>query len=463
MSDFWRLITLGDPNTRVVLLGASLLGLTSGVIGTFTVLRRRALVGDALAHAALPGICAAYLIVGDKSLIAFLLGALVFGVLGVLCISFIRSHTRIKEDAAIGIVLSSFFGFGIVLSRIIQNQPTGNRAGLDTFIFGKAAAMLRQDVLIIAIIAAVVLLVVFLLFKELSSLCFDRDFAATQGWPVFALDVLLMGLICVCTVIGLPAVGVVLMAALLIIPAAAARFWTERLSIMLVIAGALGLASGAIGTALSALHFEYVVAGRTMQLTIPTGPAVVLVSMTGFVLSLLLAPQRGVIADLWRRRRFSGRIAAQHVLRAVYEVGESGGDFSRPVTFDSLLRLRSWSAAALQRSLDRAVRRKQIVAGAGGFLLTPEGLEEAARLVRTHRLWETYLVTEASIAPDHVDRDADEIEHVLPPDLIARLEETLRRQGRLPAGLGATGSLPASAMTSGFIPASPHPVGDRRS
>jgi len=456
MSDFWRLITLGDPNTRVVLLGASLLGLTAGVIGTFTVLRRRALVGDALAHAALPGICTAYLVVGDKSLIAFLIGALVFGILGVLCISFIRSHTRIKEDAAIGIVLSSFFGFGIVLSRIIQNHPTGNRAGLDTFIFGKAAAMLRQDVLIIAIIAVVVLAAVFLLFKELSSLCFDRDFAATQGWPVFALDVLLMGLICVCTVIGLPAVGVVLMAALLIIPAAAARFWTERLSIMLVIAGSIGMASGAIGTALSALHFEYTIESRIVHMAVPTGPAVVLVATTCFLLSMLLAPQRGIIADLWRRYRFSTRIAAHHVLRALYEIGEVGGDFSNPVSFDALLRLRSWSAAALQRELDRAASRTLIRAVPGGFALTDSGLAEAVRLVRIHRLWETYLVSEASIAPDHVDRDADEIEHVLSPDLIARLEDTLRRQGRLP---GAAGGAAASANAECVIPTSPHPIG----
>lgn len=458
MSDFWRLITLGDPNTRVVLLGASLLGLTAGVIGTFTVLRRRALVGDALAHAALPGICAAYLIVGDKSLIAFLFGALVFGILGVLCISFIRNHTRIKEDAAIGIVLSSFFGFGIVLSRIIQNQPTGNRAGLDTFIFGKAAAMLRQDVMIIAIIAVVVLATVYFLFKELSSLCFDRDFAATQGWPVFALDTLLMGLICVCTVIGLPAVGVVLMAALLIIPAAAARFWTEQLSIMLVIAGGLGMASGAIGTAISALNFEYTANGRTMEMAVPTGPAVVLVATAGFLVSMLLAPQRGVIADLWRRHRLSTRIASQHVLRALYEIGEAAGDVSRPVSFDALLPLRSWSAAALQRELDRATAAGQVHAVPGGFALTDAGLAEAARLVRTHRLWETFLVSEASIAPDHVDRDADEIEHVLSPDLIARLEETLRRQGRLPGTSRAMGGAPASAAGLN-VPTSPHPIG----
>jgi manganese/zinc/iron transport system permease protein len=423
LSDLLRLLSLQDPNTRVVLLGVALLGLTSGVIGSFAVLRRRALIGDALAHAALPGLCMAYFVVGDRSFVAFLLGALVFGVAGVLCITFIRTHTRVKEDAAIGLVLSSFFGLGIVLSRIIQNQPTGNRAGLDTYIFGKTAGMVRQDVLLIAIVSAIILALVIVLFKELSALCFDRDFAATQGWPVTVLDVLLMGLICVCTVIGLPAVGVVLMAALLIIPAAAARFWTERLSIMLLVAGAIGLVSGLFGSAASAVT------------RFPAGPAIVLVAATLFVVSMLFAPGRGIVADVLRKRSISRRIAIQHVLRGIYEIGESAGDFDRPVSFDQLLRVRSWRGPELWWELDRATRRGLVHFEQGAYRLTGEGLTAAARLVRTHRLWEIFLMERASIAADHVDRDADEIEHFLPPALIAQLEEELRRQGRLPQAI----------------------------
>src|SRR5688572_3108879 len=166
MDDLIRLITLQDANTRVVLLGIALLGLAAGVVGSFAVLRRRALVGDALAHASLPGVCMAYFVVGDRNFAAFLAGALVFGVLGVAAISLIRAYTRIKEDAALGIVLSSFFGLGIMLSDIIQRQPSGNRAGLDTFIMGKAAGMVRQDVMIIGGVAAAVLAATALLFKE---------------------------------------------------------------------------------------------------------------------------------------------------------------------------------------------------------------------------------------------------------------------------------------------------------
>src|SRR5262245_5145817 len=207
-----------DPTTKV-LLGTSLLGLSSGVIGSFAVLRRRALLSDALAHAALPGICVAFLLSGHRSFLALLTGAFLSGLLGVGVISVLRRHTRTKEDAAIGIVLSVFFGLGIALSRIIQNQPLregGSRAGLDNFIFGKTAGMLVEDVYVILALLAFLLLVVTLLYKEFKLVSFDPEFAAVQGWPTLWLDLALMGLLALTAVVGLPAVGVVLMAALLI-------------------------------------------------------------------------------------------------------------------------------------------------------------------------------------------------------------------------------------------------------
>jgi len=430
MDDFLRLILLRDANTRVVLLGATLLGACSGAVGTFAVLRRRALLGDALAHASLPGLCMAYFVVGDRSFVAFLIGAMIFGLLGVACVSFVNAQTRIKEDAAIGIVLSSFFGLGIVLSRIIQNQPAGNRAGLDTYIFGKAAAMVRQDVMLIITVSAVVLLLLTALFKEFRLLCFDRAFAASLGWPATLLDGLLMALICLITVVGLPAVGVVLMAALLIIPAAAARFWTEDLLRMVLIAAGLGGVAGLAGTSISA-----------MMSRLPAGAPIVLAASAAFILSMLFAPRRGVVADLLRRRRLRLRVSRQNVLRALFEIQERSGS-TAPAAFGDLLAMRSWSAAELERSLERAERDGLIVGTLDRWGLTPHGQDEAARVVRAHRLWELFLVEQADIAPDHVDRDADQIEHVLPPELIARLEQQLAAAGRLPK----------------VVPRSPHPI-----
>lgn len=433
MDELVRLLTLQDANTRVVLLGTSVLGIAAAVIGTFAVLRRRSLVGDAVAHAALPGVCVAYFVVGDRNFAAFMLGALVFGVAAAAFVSFVRSATRIKEDAAIALAISGFFGLGIVLSRIIQNQPSGNRAGLDSFIFGKAASMVGSDARLILIVAAAVLSTVGLFYKEFKLLCFDRDFAGSQGWPALTLDLLLMALVCTCTVVGLPAVGVVLMVSLLVIPPVAARFWTNRLSTMIYIAAALGGLSGALGTALSAtLPTPDGVLSRGW----PTGPLITLVATAAFIISLLLAPKRGLIADLIRRVSVRTKIEEQNLLRAVYEHLEPGNDLSR-----------EWRVSdidAATKCLPRMVRKGLVQRrGAHAYALSSAGQYEATKVVRAHRLWELFLIQQADIAPDHVDRDADQIEHVLAPEVLAQLEERLHAMGRLPLG----------------VPRSPHPIG----
>ncbi len=291
--DLIRLLTLQDANTRTVLVGTALLGVASGVVGGLAILRRRALVGDAVAHAALPGVCIAFLIVGERDFGFFLLGALIAGIVAAVMISLLRLYTPIKEDAATAISIGSLFGLGLVLSRRIQDLPSGNRAGLDGFIFGKAAAMVRSDAIWIGTAALAVLVVVILLYKELKVLCFDRDLAGAMGFRVLPLDLLLMGLVCVCVVVGLPAVGVVLMVALLVIPPAAARLWTDRLAVMLVLSGGFGLLSGVLGTALSA---TMPTPSGAMTRGWPTGPLIVLVAGSIFLVSLIVSPKRGLVA-----------------------------------------------------------------------------------------------------------------------------------------------------------------------
>jgi len=298
--DLIRLLTLQDATTRTVLLGTGSLGLVSGVVGAFAMLRRRGLVADAVAHASLPGICVAFLLVGGRGFGALLLGALVFGILAAWAITLIRGVTRVKEDAAIGIVIGAFFGLGAALSGVIQRQPGGNKAGLDSFIFGKAAAMVRDDALLISGVCAATLLLVFMLYKEFKLLCFDEPFGASQGWPTLHLDLLLMFLVCVCTVAGLPAVGVVLMVALLIIPPAAARLWTNRLGPMVALSGVIGATSGLAGTALSAVLPSPGDRGW------PTGPLIVLAAASVFIISLLFGSARGVFPGLLRRRPAGG-------------------------------------------------------------------------------------------------------------------------------------------------------------
>lgn len=293
---------LGIPyNTSIVLAGVCLLGASAGVIGAFAVLRKRALTGDALAHASLPGVCLAFLIVGDKDFASLLAGAFVAGLAGIGVIAFLSRWTRLKEDACIGIVLGTFFGAGTVLLSLIQKMPDGSKAGLNSFILGKAASMSLADVRMISFLALATLTVVAVLHKEFKLTTFDPGFARVQGWPDFWLDLLLMMLIAVAVVIGLPAVGVVMMAALLIIPAVSARFWTDRFGRLLILAALFGIGMGLAGTVLS-----------DWPANLPTGPAIVLVGTGLFALSALAAPRRGLLARLLIQRRLQKSLRLRH-------------------------------------------------------------------------------------------------------------------------------------------------------
>ena len=283
--------------TTLVLWGTVLLGMTAGLVGTFAYLRRRALAGDVIAHAALPGLCLAFLITQSRSMGVLLTGALITGVAGAFLMSLLRRVSRLREDAILGTVLSIAYGLGIALTRTIQNHYRNERgADLESFIIGRAATMLAGDVLQIAATSVACSIVVVLMYKELKLLSFDESFCRVQGWPATRLDLLLMFLTAVTVIAGLPAVGVVLTAALLVIPAAAARFWTDRLSGMMTIAAGIGGVSGAIGTLLSA---------RLDQM--PTGPLVVLTAATLFVVSWMFAPKRGW---LWNRGVSQEELAA---------------------------------------------------------------------------------------------------------------------------------------------------------
>ncbi|HYG78172.1 MAG TPA: iron chelate uptake ABC transporter family permease subunit [Planctomycetota bacterium] len=432
-------------NTFLVLAGSGLLGLTAGVVGAFAVLRRRSLMGDALAHAALPGLCIAFLLYQQRNFFIFLAGATVTGILGVLCVSWLRHNTRIKEDAAIGLVLSVFFGMGIVLSSIIQDLPTGQKAGLDSYLLGQTAGMVMQDLISIIAVSLAALLVLLLFFKEFTILSFDPEYAAVQGWPTFLLDLAMMGLLVITTVIGLPAVGVVLMAALLIIPGVAARFWTDQLKWMLILAALFGLITGIAGTAASATLSD-----------LPAGPVIVLTGTIIFLFSMLFAPRRGILSRGIEHLRLRATIARQNLLRSMYEFTEPALPERRAIAIEELTRARSWSAGQVERLLSREARRSHVEPVAGGWRLTPSGVEAAAQVVRSHRLWETFLIENAEIAPDHVDRDADQIEHILSPDLLHKLEEHLREAGRWPRGAGELPPASAHATPALFpTPAQP--------
>lgn len=407
--------------TQKVILGTSLLGCVAGVIGSFAVLRRRALVGDMLAHASLPGICLAFLLMGRRNIAGLMLGAFAAGIAAVGILALLRRWTRTREDAAIGIVLSTFFGAGIVLLTNISRMPLGGKAGLQSFLFGAAATMRSIDIAIIAGVSIVCLILLVLFYKEFKVYSFDPEFALSQGWPGLALDLMMMGTLTAVTIAGLPAVGVVLMAAMIIIPGAAARFWTNRLGWMLVLSGLAGALMGSLGTLLS------------IREDITPGPVIVLAGAALFLFSMLFAPARGVLAGLVRAARLRAKTARENLLRTLYELSESQLP-ERPVApRAALLEARAWRRATLNRLVRQAARKGFVAATPEGIQLTPAGLERAAALTRRHRLWELFLTEGAIVAPGHVDRDADAVEHFLSPEIVRALEDRLAREGRLPA------------------------------
>ena len=275
---------INDYTLRTVAMGAAVVGIVAGSLGCFAVLRRQALVGDAMSHAALPGIALAYLLTGTKDNLVLLVGAAIAGWLATLAVMGIVRSSRVKFDSALGLVLSVFFGFGLMLLTFIQRRPDASQAGLDKYLFGQAATLVEDDVQTMAVLGGIALVVMLILWKEFKLLSFDFDFAATIGYPVRVLDILLTTLIVVAIVVGLQAVGVVLMSAMIVAPAAASRQWTNRLGVMVLLAAFFGALAGVIGATLSSTIPR-----------LPTGPTIV-VSITVIVfLSFLFAPNRGLV------------------------------------------------------------------------------------------------------------------------------------------------------------------------
>jgi manganese/zinc/iron transport system permease protein len=304
-----------DFTLRTIALGALVLGLTSGVLGVFALLRRQSLLGDVLSHAPLPGVCLGYLVTGSRSPLAVLSGALVASVLAALLTLYLSRATRIKEDAAQGAVLSFFFAVGTVLLTFIQGRNDAGQSGLDSFLFGQAAAMLPEDVVAMSVVGFVAIGAVLLLWKELKLVSFDPDFASSIGLPTVWIEAGITALVAFAVVIGLEMVGVVLMSAMLIAPAAAARQWTDRLGVMVVLAALLAATAGVTGASLSAR-------GEGLA----TGPVIVLIASALALGSLLVAPRRGIIARAWIQARTRRLLERRAVLIGLYRLAEGHDD-----------------------------------------------------------------------------------------------------------------------------------------
>lgn len=402
-------------NSVYVLVGSLLLGACCGVLGVFAVLRKQGLLGDTLAHASLPGIAIAFLIMKTKFLPGLLLGALVSALIAAAFLHLLVSRTKIKMDSGMASVLSVFFGGGILILTYIQNLPISAQAGLESFLFGQAAALLYNDILWMAGAFVVIFGLVVLFWKELKMFTFNPEFALVLGFKRYLLEMLFMTIFVLSILMSLQAVGVVLTAALFITPAVAALFWTSSLLPAVILSSFFGMLAGASGAFISA---------NVAQM--PTGPVIVLAATVIFVVSFFFAPQKGILRKWIGHLKNSAKVQRENVLGRFYR------DYERGV---ANWKIEEYVGFGYRKRVLAQLKRCGFVEILDGEIsLTQEGMKEAKWIVEKHRLWETYLVNQLKIAPDHVHRDAETIEHVLTPEVVEELKKILKTPKMDPHG-----------------------------
>jgi len=392
-----------DPIAQKVIMGIAIIGAVSGVVGTFSFLRKKTLIADAISHSVLPGICLGFMFAGTKDPIVLLTGALVIGWISVWLIDYLSSTTKLSADTAIALVSTLFFAIGSVLLSVISKSQNAEQTGLKNFLFGKAATMTTFDIQVFTVVSIAIFVVVILFFKPFQLVCFNHEFAKSIGVKVKRMEFLLSTLTVMTVAIGIQAVGVVLMSALLIAPAASARYWTNRLPIMIFLAALFGTFSSVIGVMLS-----------TMKNNMPTGPWIVFSLFTFTLFTLLFAPHKGWFSIKRRNLSNHKKITEENLLKTFYQLKEEG---NTAVSFRDFLEKRAVDTHSLVRDVRRMVKHGFLFEKDKTFSLTESGNKEAARVLRSHRLWELYLTKRMNFKNDHIHGTAETIEHLITPEI----------------------------------------------
>jgi len=414
MEAFVDFFSFQDPNVRLVVLGMLFISLSSSLVGSFAFLQKKSLVGDAVAHSLLPGIAIAFMISGSKNPWVLIMGALISGWVSILIMDFLTKRSKIKTDTSIALVLSVMFGLGILLLTHIQHSDFGNQSGLDKFLFGKAASLTLIDIQAFGLVTAVIVVLVGVFYREFKLLSFNYEFAQAIGMPVKALSFLMNTLLVLAITTGIQAVGVVLMAALLIAPAAAAKIWTYSLSKMILIAMGFALFSSLLGSFVS---YTYI--------NMPTGPWIVVILTFFTVMSLLFAPKRGVFSRMKMQRLNSLKINSENILKTLYHLEEGKETLFEWHKVDQILEKRAFNKVTLKNTLRLLSQKRWIVLGDQKVKLSRAGEIEARRVVRLHRLWEMYLTKRLNFKSDHIHSNAETIEHIITPEIELELIKEL--------------------------------------
>lgn len=414
-------ITFKDPNVIYVVIGMVCITASSALIGTFAYLRKRALIGDAIAHSLLPGICLGFIAAGEKNMFYLFFGAFLTGWFSTFLVDYIVNKSKIKQDAAIGIVLSTFFAIGIVLLTYIQNGDYSDQGGLNQFLFGQAAAINKDELILFVAILVIIGLSIFSFYRAFILVSFNADFAKSIGLPVKFIEFLITSLTVLSIAAGIQALGVVLMSALIVTPAAAARFWSHKLPYILLIAVVFSVFSGLVGA-----YVSYANAAT------PTGPWVVLVLSLITLISFLGSSKNGILASYLKARTIKQKILRENILKSIYQFHESKNHIDKLdliMSAPELLEIRMFDTDQLQKGIRSLIKMELLTELDERYQLTVNGRLESRRIVRLHRLWEQYLLKRTSIDALHVHSGAEAIEHILSPELEQELERELGIKG----------------------------------
>jgi manganese/zinc/iron transport system permease protein len=411
----WHYFT--DPVLQAPTIASMLMCLASALIGVIVFLRRRSLLGEALSHASYPGVVLSILITAlffprahDALSPIVLIGGFCSCLLGYLLIEKMERSWKVKNDAALCFVLSIFFGVGVLVASKLQFSHALWSQTAHLFLYGQAATMTNVHIYLYASLCVLIAAALVFLFHSLRIAIFDRDYGKTVGVPIKAVDAIVSFLLILAIVIGIRSVGVVLMAGMLIAPAIAARQFSNRLKTLFFLAGLIGAFSGFFGNYLSVEIPEWGKRqGWDWKFSLPTGPMILLTASGICMLSLLLAPKSGFVRRRIRAGYFQRECQRENALKYLWKQDIS-------LSFTELKKGMGVSSWQLFWMLFFLKNEGWIEEKNRRFSLTGDGMQRASQIVRLHRLWEVYLV-HLGQGVEKVHRSAEEMEHILTPEL----------------------------------------------
>jgi manganese/zinc/iron transport system permease protein len=420
-----------DAVLRAPTIGCMLMCMTAALVGVIVFLKKRSLLGESLSHAAYPGVIMGVIFAGaldineskELPIALFVMGgAFVSAFFGLWAIDFLQKHMGVRSDSALCFVLAAFFGIGLTLASQVQFAYSSLYRQVQVYLYGQAATMTDVHIAIYGALAFVTMSIIILFHKEIQGIAFDSEYIRSIGINKRIVDTTVFFLTVLAVVVGIRSVGVVLMSAMLIAPAAAARQYSNHLNRIFALAAIFGIMSGFFGNYLSVeisnwLSLKY----PNERLTLPTGPMIVVVASFICLFSLMFAPNRGLLLRLGRIMLFRYRCMCENMLKAIWREGPN-----KIMTFDEIVKHQSASLFYLHYILFSLVNQGWVEKVNGGYHLTQEGIQWAARIVRLHRLWEVYLVDYLGVGAERVHRSAEEMEHILNPELEAELTLLLK-------------------------------------